>query len=331
MNDAYKNAGVDVEAGYESTKLIKNHIESTFTPAVLTKLGGFSGLFELGSGYKNPVLACGTDGVGTKLKIAFIMDKHNTIGIDAVAMCVNDIICQGAEPKIFLDYIATGKNYPEKIANIVEGVAEGCRQAGACLIGGETAEMPGFYPPQEYDLAGFVVGVVEKDEIIDGSKIKAGMSLVALPSSGLHSNGYSLVRKIFGLDEAGARARLNEEVEELGTTLGKALLEPTKIYVKEILKNKQYIAGIANITGGGFYENVPRMLPENTRAVVDYDKLQIPVIYDYISKLSGIELKDMFGTFNMGAGMVVATDSPEKFEGYVIGKVISGEKGIDII
>ncbi len=312
MNDSYKAAGVDVHAGYESVRLIKEYVAKTFTSGVLSGLGGFGGLFELPEGYKKPVLVSGTDGVGTKLKLAFILDKHDTIGQDCVAMCVNDIICSGAKPLLFLDYLAVGKNFPEKVAKIVSGVADGCVKSDAALVGGETAEMPGFYPVDEYDLAGFAVGIVEKDEIIDGSDLAEGDVLVGIASSGVHSNGFSLVRKLFnitGKDED--NARLNEKIEVLkGKTLGEALLEPTKIYVKPVLDviEKCGVKAISHITGGGFIENIPRMLGEGYCAVIKKGTWDILPIFTLLQRAGNIPEKEMYNTFNMGIGMVLAVD-----------------------
>lgn len=338
----YKKAGVDIEAGYKAVELMKKHVQKTMRPEVLGGIGGFSGAFSLES-FKNmekPTLVSGTDGVGTKLKLAFLMNRHNTIGIDCVAMCVNDIACAGGEPLFFLDYIACGKNEPEKIATIVGGVAEGCRQAGAALIGGETAEMPGFYPVDEYDLAGFAVGIVDEKDLITGKELKAGDILIAIKSSGVHSNGFSLVRKVFTMTEAA----LNTYFDSLGTTLGFALIAPTKIYVKA-LKNVK-AAGItikacSHITGGGFYENIPRMLPDGIRAVVQKDSYDIPPIFRMLSTDGEIAEKMMYNTFNMGVGMVIGV-SPADVDkaiaaiheagedAFVFGKVVAGEKGVDI-
>lgn len=336
----YKNAGVDIEAGYQSVELMKKHIAKTMRPEVLTNIGGFSGAFSM-EAFKNmekPTLVSGTDGVGTKLKLAFVMNKHNTIGIDCVAMCVNDIACAGGEPLFFLDYIACGKNYPEKIAEIVSGVAEGCTQSGAALIGGETAEMPEFYPIDEYDLAGFAVGVVDEKDLITGADIQPGDTLVGIASSGVHSNGFSLVRKVFEITEES----LNTYCEELGRTLGEALLEPTKIYVKALRSVKQAgvkIKGCSHITGGGFYENIPRMLPEGTRAMVKKDSYPVPPIFDLLQKTGNIEEKMMYNTYNMGIGMMLAVDPTDadrvlevlKAAGenaYIVGQVEAGEKGV---
>ncbi len=342
MSEAYKLAGVDVEAGYEAVKLMKSHVARTNISGVLSGIGGFGGLFELGGGYENPVLVSGTDGVGTKLKVAFLMDKHDTVGRDCVAMCVNDIACSGAKPLFFLDYIALGRNIPEKVADIVKGVADGCVAAGCALIGGETAEMPGFYPVDEYDLAGFSVGVVEKDKILDGSRVKAGDALIGVASSGVHSNGYSLVRKIFNLSASGG-ARLMQYSEFLGMTIGEELLKPTKIYVKPLLRaiDEVSVNAVSHITGGGFIENIPRMLPEGTRAKIEKGSFDVLPIFQMLAEMGRVEEHDMFNTFNMGIGLVLAVDKEDAqsavklFEklgekAYVIGEVISGERGIDI-
>ncbi len=329
----YKKSGVDVEAGYEAVSLMKGHVASTMRPEVLTDIGGFGGLFSLGAQQMtHPVLVSGTDGVGTKLKLAFALDRHDTIGVDCVAMCVNDVVCSGAEPLFFLDYIALGKNVPQKVADIVAGVADGCRQAGCALIGGETAEMPGFYQQDEYDLAGFTVGVVEKNKIIDGQRIKAGDVLLGLPSSGVHSNGFSLVRKVFEpIDD-----HLNTHFDILGTTLGEALLAPTRIYVKTILKLKELVnlKGIAHITGGGFIENIPRILPEGLGVTIDGQWPVLP-IFKLLQEKGGITSHDMFNTFNMGIGMVLAVDADDEQlvknklanmgeDVYTIGRVTAG-------
>ncbi len=338
----YKDAGVDVEAGYKSVKLMGEHVKSTFRKEVLSDIGGFGGLFSLAQmKMEEPVLISGTDGVGTKLKLAFVQDKHNTVGIDCVAMCVNDIICNGAEPLFFLDYIACGKNTPEKIADIVSGVAEGCRQSGCALIGGETAEMPGFYPEDEYDMAGFAVGIVDKKNMITGENIKEGDVIIGLPSSGIHSNGYSLVRKIFNITEESCK-EYNEKLEE---TLGEALLKPTKIYVKEILelvKNVE-IKGISNITGGGFIENIPRCIPKNKNLCATIEEGTWPVlpVFELMQELGEVERMSMYNTFNMGIGMVlvVAPENVSKVmeivegmndKAYVIGKITSNEKEVEI-
>ena len=338
----YKNAGVDIEAGYKSVELMKEHIKKTMRPEVLTNIGGFSGAFSM-EAFKNmekPTLVSGTDGVGTKLKLAFIMDRHDTVGIDCVAMCVNDIACAGGEPLFFLDYIACGKNVPEKIATIVSGVADGCAQSNAALIGGETAEMPGFYPEDEYDLAGFAVGVVDEKDLITGKDIKPGDTLVGIASSGVHSNGFSLVRKIFQMD-AGT---LNTYHEELGKTLGEALLAPTKIYVKALRNVKEAgvrIKGCSHVTGGGFYENIPRMLPDNVRAVIKKDSYEVPAIFRMMAREGDAAEEMMYNTYNMGIGMVLALDAADvdkamaaiKAAGetpYVIGQVEAGEKGVTL-
>ncbi|MBN1624636.1 MAG: phosphoribosylformylglycinamidine cyclo-ligase [Clostridia bacterium] len=334
MNE-YKKAGVDVEAGYESVERIKKHVASTARQGVLSAIGGFGGLFQPDlTKYKEPVLVSGTDGVGTKLKIAFSLDRHDTVGIDCVAMCANDIACSGGEPLFFLDYIACGKNYPEKIEQIVKGVSDGCIQAGCAIIGGETAEMPGFYPVDEYDLAGFCVGIVEKNKIIDGSTIAPGDALIGVPSSGVHSNGFSLIRKIFG-DSPEALAM---EYEGLEGTIGNELIKPTRIYVKMImaLSESCNIKGISHITGGGFIENIPRMLPEGTKAIVKKGSWPVLPVFDIMKRKGNIDDDSMYGTFNMGIGLVVcvAEDEAEKAVeltgGYRIGKVETG-KGIELL
>ena len=336
----YKSAGVDVEAGYKSVELMKDAVKSTFRKEVLTDIGGFGGLFsiEKAKDMKEPVLVSGTDGVGTKLKLAFLTDKHDTIGIDAVAMCVNDIVCSGAEPLFFLDYIACGKNYPEKIAKIVEGVATGCKMANCSLIGGETAEMPGFYPEDEYDLAGFTVGILDNANVIDGKNIKEGDILIGVASSGIHSNGYSLVRKIFNPN----KENVNEYIEELGQTLGEALLTPTKIYVKTVLEliKKVDIKGISHITGGGFVENIPRMMPKGLKVNIEDGSFPILPIFELIMKKGNVAKMDMYKTFNMGIGLVLAVDKNDvdktisclkelNEDAFVIGNVTKGE-GIEI-
>ncbi|GCA67944.1 phosphoribosylformylglycinamidine cyclo-ligase [Mediterraneibacter butyricigenes] len=338
----YKKAGVDIEAGYKSVELMKEHVRSTMRAEVLGGLGGFSGAFSLEKikEMEEPVLLSGTDGCGTKVKLAMILDKHDTIGIDAVAMCVNDIACAGGEPLFFLDYIACGKNYPEKIASIVSGVAEGCRQSGAALIGGETAEHPGLMPEDEYDLAGFAVGVCDKKEMITGETLKDGDTLIGLASSGVHSNGFSLVRKVFEMTEES----LNTYYDSLNGTLGEVLLAPTRIYVKALKALKD--AGIkvkacSHITGGGFYENIPRMLIEGTHAVVEKNSYPVPPIFDLLSKEGQIEDQMMYNTFNMGLGMVLAIDPADKDQtlevlekagesAYVVGKIEAGEKGVTL-
>ncbi len=339
----YKSAGVDIEAGYRSVELMKQHIARTMRPEVLTDIGGFSGAFGM-SRFKEmeePVLVSGTDGVGTKLKLAFLMDRHNTVGIDCVAMCVNDIACAGGEPLFFLDYIACGRNYPEKIADIVSGVAEGCAQAGAALIGGETAEMPGFYPEDEYDLAGFAVGVVDRKDMITGKEVSGGDVLIGIASSGVHSNGFSLVRKVFPM----TAEALGTYHEELGKTLGEALLAPTRIYVKALRSLKEAgirIHGCSHITGGGFYENVPRMLPEGCKAVIEKNSYEVPAIFRLLAKEGGIDEHMMYNTYNMGIGMVLAlpADAAEKAiavleeageKAYRIGRVEAGQKGVELI
>ena len=338
----YKNAGVDIEAGYRSVELMKKHVQETMRKEVLTNLGGFSGAFSM-EAFKimeKPTLVSGTEGVGTKLKLAFIMDKHDSVGIDCVAMCVNDIACAGGEPLFFLDYIACGKNYPEKIASIVSGVAEGCKQSNAALIGGETAEMPGFYPEDEYDLAGFAVGIVDEKDIITGKDVKAGDVLIGMASSGVHSNGFSLVRKVFSMD----KKTLDTYHEELGTTLGEALIAPTKIYVKALRSIKDAgvrIKACSHITGGGFYENIPRMLPEGKRAVVEKDSYEIPAIFKMLAREGEIAEQMMYNTYNMGLGMILAVDPADvdktmeavKAAGetpYVVGKIEDGEKGVTL-
>ncbi len=338
----YKNAGVDIEAGYRSVELMKKHVQQTMRPEVLTNLGGFSGAFSIEKfkDMEKPTLVSGTVGLGTKLKLAFLLDKHNTIGIDCVAMCVNDIACAGGEPLFFLDYIACGKNFPEKIADIVSGVAEGCLQSDAALIGGETAEMPGFYPEDEYDLAGFAVGVVDQKDIITGADLKAEDVLIGMASSGVHSNGFSLVRKIFSMN----KETLNTYYDELGKTLGEALLAPTKIYVKALRSVKEAgvrIKACSHITGGGFYENVPRMLPDGKHAVIKKDSYEVPAIFKMMAREGQVEEKMMYNTYNMGIGMVLGVDPADvdktmeaiRAAGeipYVIGKVEDGEKGVTL-
>ncbi len=338
----YKHSGVDIEAGYKSVELMKKHVQQTMRPEVLTGLGGFSGAFSMEK-FKDmdkPTLVSGTDGVGTKLKLAFLLDKHDTIGIDCVAMCVNDIACAGGEPLFFLDYIACGKNFPEKIATIVSGVAEGCKQSGAALIGGETAEMPGFYPEDEYDLAGFAVGVVNEKDIITGKDVAAGNVLIGMASSGVHSNGFSLVRKIFPMD----RQTLDTYHEALGKTLGEALLAPTKIYVKALRAVKEAgvrIKACSHIPGGGFYENVPRMLPEGKHAVIEKGSYEVPAIFGMLAREGQVEEKMMYNTYNMGIGMVLAVgaqDAGQAMEAiraagevpYLIGRIEDGEKGVTL-
>ena len=336
----YKSAGVDIEAGYRSVELMKEHIRKTMRPEVLTGIGGFSGAFSMNAfkEMEEPVLVSGTDGVGTKLKLAFLLDKHDTVGIDCVAMCVNDIACAGGEPLFFLDYIACGKNIPEKIAQIVGGVADGCAQAGAALIGGETAEMPGFYPEDEYDLAGFAVGVADRKNMITGSGIRPGDVLLGMASSGVHSNGFSLVRKVFPME----RKALDVHCDELGMTLGEKLLTPTKIYVRALRAVREAgvtVQGCSHITGGGFYENIPRMLPEGICAVVNRDSYEVPAIFGMLQKQGGIETQMMYNTFNMGIGMVLAVRPEEADsaaaairsageEAFVIGEAREGSKGV---
>lgn len=336
----YKKAGVDIEAGYKSVELMKQYVKRTMRPEALGGLGGFSGAFSMErfKDMEKPTLVSGTDGVGTKLKLAFVLDKHDTIGIDCVAMCVNDIVCAGAEPLFFLDYIACGKNFPEKIASIVKGVAEGCVQAESALIGGETAEHPDLMPEEEYDLAGFAVGIVDEKDMITGADIAAGDVLIGIASSGVHSNGFSLVRKVFEMTEES----LNTYYDELGTTLGEALLVPTKIYVKALKAVKTAgvrIKGCSHITGGGFYENIPRMLPEGACAVVKRDSYEIPPIFKLLQEKGGIEEKMMYNTYNMGLGMVLAVDAADAEKtmealkeagekAYIVGSVEAGDKGV---
>ncbi len=340
FSDSYKAAGVDVTAGYKAVELMKSSVARTVTEHVLSGLGGFGGLISMPKGMEEPVLVAGTDGVGTKIKLAFLMDKHDTVGIDCVAMCVNDIICGGAKPLFLLDYIAIGKNYPEKVAAIVSGVAEGCVQSDCALIGGETAEHPGLMPEDEYDVAGFAVGVVDKKDILDVENVKKGDVLIALPSSGVHSNGFSLVRKVFDVENAD----LNEKPEILGgKTLGETLLTPTRIYVKSIMKllEEVKVKSIAHITGGGFYENIPRALPEDKVAVIDSEKVRVLPIFKLIAERGNIPMNDMYSTFNMGVGMVVIVSENEAEkameilkscgeDAYVIGRVDDGENGIKL-
>ena len=338
----YKSSGVDIEAGYRSVELMKRHVKNTMRPEVLGGIGGFSGAFSMEK-YKdmeNPTLVSGTDGVGTKLKLAFLMDKHDTVGIDCVAMCVNDIACAGGEPLFFLDYIACGKNHPEKIASIVKGVADGCIQAGAALIGGETAEMPGFYPEEEYDLAGFAVGIVDQKDLITGENLQPGDVLLGIASSGVHSNGFSLVRKVFEM----TKKSLDTYYDELGKTLGEALLAPTKIYVRALKAVKDAgvtVKACSHITGGGFYENVPRMLREGTRAVIRKDSYEVPAIFRLLARTGDIEEKIMYNTYNMGIGMILAVSAQDAERAaeaireagetpYVIGSIEAGEKGVTL-
>lgn len=338
----YKKAGVDIEAGYKSVELMKKHVKETMRPEVLGGLGGFAGAFDLSSikNMEEPVLLSGTDGCGTKVKLAFVMDKHDTIGIDAVAMCVNDIACSGGEPLFFLDYIACGKNYPEKIATIVSGVANGCKQSECALVGGETAEHPGLMPEEEYDLAGFAVGVVDKKDIISGEEIRPGDVLIGMASSGVHSNGFSLVRKVFDM----TKESLDTYYDALGRTLGEALIEPTRIYVKALksVKNSGVkVKGCSHITGGGFYENIPRMLPEGVRAVVEKDSYEVPAIFRMLAEKGDISEEMMYNTFNMGLGMVIAVDPADAEKAmeaireagdtpYMVGRIEAGEKGVTL-
>ena len=341
-SDAYAAAGVDITAGYRAVELMKKHIASTRTEGVCSDIGGFGGMFELDlTGISRPILVSGTDGVGTKLRLAFLMDKHDTVGVDCVAMCVNDIICGGAKPLFFLDYIACGKNVPERMEAIVKGVCDGCIQSGAALIGGETAEMPGFYPEDEYDLAGYVTGVVDKDKIIDNETMEAGDVVIALPSSGVHSNGFSLVRKVFDVENSDIKS----PVEALGgKSIGETLLTPTRIYVKPVLKliDEVAVKGISHITGGGFYENIPRSIPDGLCAKIDKASVKVLPIFDLIAETGGISERDMFNTFNMGVGMsiVVGKEDAQKAlqvltdageEPYIIGEIIRGENKIELI
>lgn len=338
-SDSYREAGVDVTAGYKAVELMKKHVARTQTPGVVSGIGGFGGLFQPDlTGMKEPVLVSGTDGVGTKLKLAFMMDKHDTVGIDCVAMCANDVACAGAKPLFFLDYVAVGKNVPERVAQIVAGVAEGCVQAGCALIGGETAEMPGFYPKEEYDLAGFCVGMANKAKLIDGAQMKAGDALIGVSSSGVHSNGFSLVRKVFNITPE----RLNLYMYEFGKTLGEELLTPTRIYVKSLLALMEQVEvhGVSHITGGGFYENIPRMLPDYLRAAIEKAKVPVRPIFKVIQS-EGISEHDMYNTFNMGVGLCVAVAADQVDEAVrilkengeeacILGEVREGEKGIDL-
>ena len=338
FSESYKAAGVDVTAGYKGVQLMKKAVQSTYTSAVISDIGGFGGLYAPQiQGMEEPILVSGTDGVGTKLKLAFLMDKHDTIGEDCVAMCANDVICTGASPMFFLDYMALGKNIPEKVATIVTGVAEGCKKANCSLVGGETAEMPGFYPEDEYDLAGFCVGVVDKRKIIDSKTIEVGDKVIGLASSGVHSNGFSLVRKVFDVNEE----NLKEYVEELGKTVGEALLEPTRIYVKPILRliEEVKVKGISHITGGGFYENLPRMLRDGVSLKIDKNSYEVPALFKLIASRGNIPERDMYNTFNMGIGMavIVPENEVEKAlsllkeageEAYLIGSVVEGNKEV---
>jgi len=337
MSEAYKSAGVDITAGYRAVELMKGYIADTMTKHVISDIGGFGGMFELPTGYKKPVLVSGTDGVGTKLKLSFILEKYDTVGIDCVAMCVNDIICCGAKPLFFLDYIACGKNYPEKIADIVKGISIGCKQSEVALIGGETAEMPKFYPEDEYDLAGFSVGIVDKDNVIDNKTMKEGDVIIALPSSGVHSNGFSLVRKVFDLDNK-TKKELSVPIKELkDKSLGETLIEPTKIYVKQVLKVLENIKvkGISHITGGGFYENIPRSIPNGLGAKIDIKDVKILPIFDYIKELGNISTQDMFNTFNMGVGMTLVVNKEDvdkaleilnSENAYVLGSIVKSDE-----
>ena len=338
-SDSYKDAGVDITAGYKAVELMKKHIARTVLGNNKADIGGFGGLFALDlTGYKNPILVSGTDGVGTKLKLAFLMDKHNTVGIDCVAMCVNDVLCVGAKPLFFLDYIACGKNFPEKIADIVGGIAEGCVQAGSELIGGETAEMPGFYPIDEYDLAGFSVGIVDRENVIDKNSMKAGDVMIAIPSSGVHSNGFSLVRKVFDVEKCDLKA---PALKLGGKSLGETLLTPTRIYVKPMLAlmKEVTVKGVSHITGGGFYENIPRSIPDGLGAKIDKSKVKVLPIFELIKEVGGISERDMFNTFNMGVGMsvVVAKEDAERAldilrqngeDAYLIGEIVESEEKI---
>ncbi len=339
FSESYKAAGVDITAGYRAVELMKAHIARTMTAGAMSDIGGFGGLFELDmTGLSHPVLVSGTDGVGTKLKIAFLMDRHDTVGIDCVAMCVNDILCCGAKPLLFLDYIACGKNVPERIASIVSGVAEGCVQAGCALVGGETAEMPGFYPVDEYDLAGFSVGVVDRDRVLDNSTVRAGDVVIGLPSSGVHSNGFSLVRRVFDVESRDLKTPL----ESLGgRSLGDALLAPTKIYVKPMLAlfDEVTVKAVSHITGGGFYENIPRSIPKGFGAKIEKSAVRTPALFDLIAREGGIDERDMFNTFNMGVGMslvVAAADADRALEvlhaqgedAYILGEIVESEDGV---
>ena len=341
FSDSYKAAGVDVTAGYKAVELMKKHVARTQIPGVLSGIGGFGGLFQPDlSGIQEPVLVSGTDGVGTKLKIAFLLDQHDNVGIDCVAMCANDVACSGAKPLFFLDYVAVGKNVPERVAAVVSGVAEGCVQAGCALIGGETAEMPGFYPEDEYDLAGFCVGLADKRGLVDATHLAPGDALIAVASSGVHSNGFSLVRKVFDVNQE----NLARHYDELGHTLGEELLTPTKIYVKALqaLMSKVEVHAISHITGGGFYENIPRMLSDQCRAVIEKDKVRVLPIFELIQKIGGISEHDMFNTFNMGAGLCIAVAPDQADEAvrilseagetaYVMGEVKAGECGVELV
>ena len=329
VSESYKESGVNVQAGYDAVRLMRGHVERTMIPGVIGGLGGFGGMFALPEGMKNPVLVSGTDGVGTKLKIAFMMNRHNTVGIDCVAMCANDVLCCGARPLFFLDYVAVGKNIPERVAEIVSGVAEGCVQSECALIGGETAEMPGFYPENEYDIAGFCVGVAERDEILDPHNVMAGDVVIAVPSSGVHSNGFSLVRKVFaGVD-------IHTYIDELGRTLGDELLTPTRIYVKDVLPVIRRVKSLAHITGGGFWENIPRSVPEGLSAKIDTSAINTPAIFDVIMRTGNISREEMYHVFNMGAGMMIICGRDNADEilravdgSYVAGEIVKGEGGL---
>ena len=340
FSESYAAAGVDVTAGYESVERIKSHVKRTVIPGVIGGIGGFGGMFEIAANeYKNPVLVSGTDGVGTKIKLAYLMDKHDTVGIDCVAMCVNDVACSGAKPLFFLDYIACGKNFPEKIEKIVSGVAEGCVQAGCALVGGETAEHPGLMPEEEYDLAGFTVGIGEKDKLVSGEHLAEGNALIGVASSGIHSNGFSLIRKVFNINEE----TIKVYYDELGKTLGEELITPTRIYVKPLLTlmDSVRVNAISHITGGGFYENVPRMLRDGFTAVIEKDKCFKKPIFDLIQKTGNISEHDMYNTFNMGTGLIIAVDADKADEAVriltecgeqaaVIGEIKKGEKGVEL-
>lgn len=343
-SDAYKDAGVDITAGYKAVELMKGYVAKTMTKGVVSDIGGFGGMFELPQGYRQPVLVSGTDGVGTKLRLSFIMEQYDTVGIDCVAMCVNDIICCGAKPLFFLDYIACGKNFPERIAEIVKGVAAGCLQSDAALIGGETAEMPGFYPEKEYDLAGFSVGIVEKEKIVDKETMREGDVVLALPSSGVHSNGFSLVRKVFDIDHISKEELLQPVAKLLGESLGKTLLMPTKIYVKPVLDllEKVRVKGISHITGGGFYENIPRSIPNGLGARIFMSDVRVLPIFDLIKERGNVSTKDMYNTYNMGVGMsiVVAKDAVDAAlrilqdhgeNAYILGEIIKSDEKIVLL
>ena len=329
VSSSYAESGVNVQAGYDAVRLMRGHVERTMTPGVIGGLGGFGGMFALPEGMKSPVLVSGTDGVGTKLKIAFAMNRHDTVGVDCVAMCANDVLCCGARPLFFLDYVAVGKNIPERVAEIVSGVAEGCVQSECALIGGETAEMPGFYPENEYDIAGFCVGVVERDEILDPHNVREGDVIIALPSTGVHSNGFSLVRKVF------ADVDVHTYVAELGRTLGEELLTPTRIYVKDVLPIMRRVKSIAHITGGGFWENIPRAIPEGLSAKINLKSITVPPIFDVIMRTGNIPVDEMYHVFNMGAGMMIICANDEADEilravdgSFVAGEIVKGEGGL---